>query len=109
VHVIPSLTEGFPLALAEGMAVGNAMVVTAVGGMLELAVDGENALLVPPSDAAAISEATLRLLNDERLDASLRSSASRSAQAMSISRSAQGVLGLYDEMTKRQASPNSAA
>jgi glycosyltransferase involved in cell wall biosynthesis len=107
VHVIPSLTEGFPLALAEGMAVGNAMVVTAVGGMLELAVEGENALLVPPSDAPAIAAATLRLFGDRLLVTKLRQHAIRSSESMSISRSAQGVFRLYGELVENSGGEHS--
>ena len=48
VNVIPSLTEGFGLSLIEAMSVGNVLVVTNVGGLKEIAIDGETALFVPP-------------------------------------------------------------
>ena len=52
-HVVvdPSLFQGFGLVGLEGMSSGAACVVTASGGVSEYAVDGENALVVPPATA----------------------------------------------------------
>lgn len=98
VHIIPSLTEGFPLALAEGMAIGNAMVVTNVGGMKEIGTDGENVVFVPPRDAAAIADACVRLIEDERTAKMLAANARVTAMQMSIGQSAQNMLDLYREL-----------
>ena len=56
VIVMPSLSEGAPFALAEGMACGRAAVGTPVGGIDELVRDGETGWLAhstEPSDVAA--------------------------------------------------------
>jgi glycosyltransferase involved in cell wall biosynthesis len=49
-----------------------------VGGITELVHDGENGLLVPPNDPAALGEALVRVLSDrglaERLAAGARPS-----------------------------------
>ena len=65
--VMSSRHEGIPTVLLEAMALNVPDVVTAVGGIPEVVVDGETALLVPPEDAAALSAACLRLLDDDRL------------------------------------------
>lgn len=65
--VCPSRREGFGLACAEAMAHGKPVVATAVGGFLDLVVDGETGLLVPPGDPAALRAALERLLADESL------------------------------------------
>jgi glycosyltransferase involved in cell wall biosynthesis len=49
------------------MAHGRPVVATAVGGLLDLVVDGETGLLVPPRDPAALRSALRRLLSDEQL------------------------------------------
>jgi glycosyltransferase involved in cell wall biosynthesis len=56
INVIPSLSEGFPLSMVEAMAVGNAIVATKVGGMVEAGVDGENVLFVPPKNPTEIAQ-----------------------------------------------------
>jgi glycosyltransferase involved in cell wall biosynthesis len=56
INVIPSLSEGFGLSMVEAMAVGNAIVATAVGGHVESGVDGENVLFVPPKTPSEITQ-----------------------------------------------------
>jgi len=62
VFVLPSLSEGLPVALLEAMAWGRAIVATRMGGVPEVVEDGREALLVPPGDPAALAEAIGRLL-----------------------------------------------
>ena len=72
----PSHREGFGVVCAEAMAYGRPVVAGAVGGLLDLVVDGETGLLVPPRDVAALRSALERLLGDrelrERLGAAAR-------------------------------------
>jgi glycosyltransferase involved in cell wall biosynthesis len=66
--VMPSIArEGLPRAVIEAMAQGVAPIVSAVGGMPELVVDGECGLVVPPSDPAALADAIVRLARDPGL------------------------------------------
>src|SRR5437763_798102 len=60
----PSHREGFGVVCAEAMAHGRPVVAGAVGGLLDLVVDGETGLLVEPGDAAALRAAIVRLLED---------------------------------------------
>ena len=59
VHI--SLTEGVPGVIVEALACGLPTVATDVGGVRAATADGEAALLVPPSDAGALSRAVLEL------------------------------------------------
>jgi len=63
--LFPSLAEGFGLPIAEAMALGTP-VLTAAGGATEETAGGA-ALLVDPTDTAAIGAATARLDADDAL------------------------------------------
>lgn len=63
----PSHREGFGVVCAEAMAHGRPVVAGAVGGLLDLVVDGQTGLLVPPRDPAALRAALERLLADDEL------------------------------------------
>jgi glycosyltransferase involved in cell wall biosynthesis len=76
--VFPTLSEGFSKALLEAMAAGLPIVTTPVGAAPDLLRHGENALLVPPADAQAISAAVTTYLRDPAL-ASRHGGAARAA------------------------------
>ena len=63
----PSHREGFGVVCAEAMAYARPVVAGAVGGLLDLVVDGETGLLVPPRDVGALRAALERLLGDREL------------------------------------------
>jgi len=63
----PSYREGFGVVCAEAMAHGRPVVAGAVGGLLDLVVDGETGLLVEPGDVAGLRAALERLLGDAEL------------------------------------------
>jgi glycosyltransferase involved in cell wall biosynthesis len=67
VVAVPSHREGFGVVCAEAMAHGRPVVAGAVGGLLDLVVDEETGLLVPPRDVAALRAALQRLLGDAEL------------------------------------------
>ena len=71
VMVLPSLSEGLPIALLEAMAMGRAVVASNVGGVPEVVQDGDTGLLIPPADPQALSTAIVRLLTDAPLRTSL--------------------------------------
>lgn len=66
--VMPSLTEGLPLSLAEAMAHGLPCVATdCSAGVRLLTDDGAAALLVPRADDSALASALDRLMSDPGL------------------------------------------
>jgi glycosyltransferase involved in cell wall biosynthesis len=85
VFVLPSLAEGFSLALIEALACGLICVATHVGGAPEVIEHGVNGYLVPPSDATALADTLGCVL---RLDATaatrMRSAAHATASLHSL-------------------------
>jgi glycosyltransferase involved in cell wall biosynthesis len=63
-YVLSSLHEGMPISLLEAMALGRPAVLTRVGGIPEIAADGETAHLVEPRDADGLARAIADLLAD---------------------------------------------
>lgn len=64
--VMPSRTEGFPLALCEALACGLPAVCTdCAGGVRDIIQDTVNGVLVPKEDAHALARALERLMADE--------------------------------------------
>lgn len=63
VFVLPTLTEALPTVLAEAMAAHLPIVASAVGGVPEMVIDGQNGKLIPPADPQALLEACLYLLS----------------------------------------------
>ena len=61
VFVLPSLREGLPLSLMEGMCSGLPAVASRVGGIPELFGDAEFGALVDPKDEACLAETMLSL------------------------------------------------
>jgi glycosyltransferase involved in cell wall biosynthesis len=75
VVAVPSHREGFGVACLEAMAHGRPVVASAVGGLLDLVVDGETGMLVPPRDVEALRAALERLLGDAELRSRLGAAA----------------------------------
>ncbi len=81
VFCLPSRAEGMPMALLEAMAHGMAVVATPVGGVPQVVRDGENGLLVPVGDDAALAGALDGVLSDAELRLRLGRAARRTVEA----------------------------
>lgn len=79
--LLSSSWENFPHTVVEALAVGTPVIATRVGGVAEVVRDGENGLLVEPSDPEALAGAIRRYLADEPLRARLRAAAAPSVEA----------------------------
>jgi glycosyltransferase involved in cell wall biosynthesis len=80
VQLMPSRFEGFGMVAAEAMAAGVPLVAAEAGSLPEVVAPPEGGVLVPVGDAAALADATARLLDDPAARAALSASARRSAE-----------------------------
>ncbi len=81
--VLPSAWENFPHTVVEALAVGCPVIATAVGGVPEVVRDGENGLLVPPNDSAALRAAIARFFSETHLRERLAAAAPSSVAGYS--------------------------
>jgi glycosyltransferase involved in cell wall biosynthesis len=81
---LASAWEGTPLAVIEALAAGLPVVATAVGGVPELAPDGETGLLTAAGDMRALAGSMSRLANDAGLRDAMAGAASRRAERFSV-------------------------
>ncbi|MBD1822831.1 glycosyltransferase family 4 protein [Cyanobacteria bacterium FACHB-DQ100] len=96
IKVLPTISEGFGVALVEAMACGLAPVTTTAPGPLEIVRDGETGLIVPCRDREAFEQAVETLILDRSMLDRLRQNAYRAAQRYSWKNIAQDNLTLYD-------------
>ena len=99
---LPSLAEGFSLALVEALAAGLPTVATNVGGASEVIQSGQGGILVPPADSAALATALKHLLSlNEAEIQRQRQAARQAAQPFSTQAMAEKTLRVYSEVVCR--------
>lgn len=79
--VLPSLTEGTPMALLEAMAARLPVIASAVGGVPAVVASGHDGLLVQPADPSALAAAVMSLATDPGLRCRLGSAARQTVEA----------------------------
>jgi L-malate glycosyltransferase len=101
VFVLPSLSEGSPMALLEAMALERPVVASAVGGVPEIVEPGETGLLVAPRSAAAIARACLELARDRARAGRLARAGRRAVEArFSRERNGKALAALYHDIAR---------
>ena len=99
--VLPSLWEGLPVSVLEGMAAGVPIVATAIAGTDEAVTNESNGLLVPPRDVGALASAIRRVRGDAGLAARLaRAGRERVEREFSSDVMARNVTRIYDEIMR---------
>lgn len=65
IALIPSICpDACPTVAMEAMAMGRPIIASCIGGLIDIIVDGQTGLLVPPGDPQALREAIQGLLDD---------------------------------------------
>jgi glycosyltransferase involved in cell wall biosynthesis len=100
IFVLPSHTEGLPNAMIEAMAAGLPVVVTPVGSIPDVVVNGVNGILVPPRDSQALAAALRRLIESPQEREALGGHAHETAKArFGTERAARALVSLVDAVT----------
>ena len=96
---LPSHSEGSPNVLLEAMAAGLPVIATAVGGVPEIAINEQNALLVASGDSDSFARALNRVLTDTELAQKLgRAAAMRVAEKFSSAAYVRSLLRVYQSL-----------
>jgi glycosyltransferase involved in cell wall biosynthesis len=93
VVAVPSLDEGFGLPVIEALACGAPVVTSDRGALREVA--GEAALVIDPTDTAALADALSRALHDRELRERLSTAGPARAARFSWDAAATAMLGVY--------------
>lgn len=99
VFVFPSHAEAFGLALIEALAAGKAVIASNNDGVLDIIKDADTGLLVPPRNSAALLQAALRLVRDEKLRQAMGAAGREAAvKYFSVSRMLDQIETLYVDL-----------
>lgn len=96
--------EPFGRVIIEGMAVGKPVVATRAGGVPEFVNDGQDAVLVPPGDSAALATCLDSLLDNERERRRLGEAARTSVQRFALPLHVAAMTAVFDDVFSRRSS-----
>ncbi len=95
--VLPSLWEGLPLTILEAMATACPIVATAVDGTVEALRQGEDGLLVPPGDPAALAKGCMDVMGSrEEARARGERARKRAVELFSLAGMVEGYRQVYE-------------
>ncbi|SCZ65906.1 glycosyltransferase [Thiohalomonas denitrificans] len=95
--LLPSLTEGLPMAMLEAMAAGIPVIASRVGDVGSVIEEGRSGITVPPGDVAALSAAMEALLaSPQTLRNTGNAGRARVREGFSSAAMAQSYCELYD-------------
>jgi glycosyltransferase involved in cell wall biosynthesis len=97
--VLPSLSEGVPLAIMEAMWLERPIIATMVGGVPEALQEGESGLLVPKEDPQALARAMGRLCSDREVGRKLAQRGRRRVEErFGVSQQIDALSAYYEEI-----------
>lgn len=101
--VLPSLAEGLPMAMLEGMAAHLPVVVTSVGAMPEVVRNGKDGYVIPPEDAPALAATLDKLAESPELRQRLGDAAAETfARAYGIEVMVEALEDIYETLPPRR-------
>jgi glycosyltransferase involved in cell wall biosynthesis len=105
IFVLPTKGEAFGIAAVEASAAGLPVIATPVGGLMDIVVEGESGLLVPPGDQTALAQALRELIENQdkrcRFGQSARQRAKRLFDARRNSNRIMEILARVNENANR--------
>jgi glycosyltransferase involved in cell wall biosynthesis len=103
VFVMPSITEGMPVALLEAMYAGVPVIASSVGSIPRMITSGTSGKLIPPADVKALAAAITDILCDTVQAKKLASAARTSAEQFSSAAMAAKYIAIYEELLSQRA------
>lgn len=101
VFCLPSYAEGFPMAVLDAWAYGLPVITTPVGGIPDVAIDGENMLLFNPGDIDALAEKLDLMMGNETLRDKLSAASTKlAAEEFNLSTITQQIGEIYESLMK---------
>ena len=105
VMAMPSLDEGLPMALLEGMASGRAVIASRVGAIPQVIRDRVNGILLSPGDVNTLVAALRALLRSRELRMTLGQNARQTVESrFSAASMAKRYLEIYSAVASSRAS-----
>ena len=101
IFVLPSTSEGMPMALLEAMAHGLAVVATDMGGVPDVLSHEADAILVPPGDSESLAVAIRTLVDQPERRGRLGDAARLRAEELGEDRVAARFDAIYRELALR--------
>lgn len=106
IFVLPSRLEGLPTTVLEALVMGVPVIASNVGGIPDIIRNGKNGLLVSPEKKERLSQAIMRLIDEEGLRKRLILEGYKTISSYRWSRIARQYLSLYGKMIHEKASKN---
>jgi glycosyltransferase involved in cell wall biosynthesis len=100
--VMPSLTEGSPLALLEAMAMGKPIIGTNVGGIGEILQDGKTGLLIPPKSSEVLADKIIYLLKNQKTAGEMGLRAKEESRKYDVNVYVRRLEELYSELVPKR-------
>lgn len=102
VFCAPSLGgESFGVVLVEAMAAGTPVVASELAGYTNVARQGVDSVLVPPSDSSALAGAIRNVCTDSSLSQSLQTEGLRRAEDFSMTVLAQRYIEIFEDVLRK--------
>ena len=100
--VLPSHLEGFPNTVLEGMRMGVPVIVSDVGSVSRhLVKDGETGVLFKPRDTKGLTQAILRLFEDDQLRQRIASNGKELSKEFTVERVVKDTMATYEKALER--------
>lgn len=96
--ILPSLYEGLPINIIEGMDAGLPVIATDIPGTRELVQQGMTGWLVPPRDPAALAEMILKVIREPEQTETIRRRAKEVSAKYSIEATANRYQQIYRDL-----------
>lgn len=101
VFILPSLTEGTPMALLEAMSFGIPAIASRVGGVPDVVADGENGILFEAGNSRELIQALKILFNEPSLHGKIGQNAKKTIMnKYNIHSWCRTIEGQYDRLIK---------